>query len=48
MTTYVIFKVVSILAHWVNIMDKSDMKIEEEQIALMSHHVAMPMNARKT
>lgn len=47
MTTNGLFEVVSILAHWVNNMDKSDMKVEEKQIAVMSYHIIMTMKARE-
>lgn len=45
MATNGLFKVISILVHWVNNIDRNNIKVEQKQIALMSHHIAMTVKA---
>ena len=45
MTTNGLFKVISILAHWVNNTDKNGIKVEKKQITSMSYHIAMTVKA---
>lgn len=45
MTTNGLFKVISILAHWVNNIDRNDIKDEQKQITSVSYHIAMTVKA---
>lgn len=46
MATNGLFKVIRILAHWVNNIDrKKNIKVEQKQITLMSYHIAMTVKA---